>query len=135
MQKHFVTFYSPGTVVSESSVREIGSWDVTLAIELSEGIGERYGAKPYGFQFTTRSRGEQDFDSHELARSPMHYLPHCKVMTLEEIVARDDPGDRILIGNMRSNGWDRVVQTTTGWRVTQPLREDDVVLAQKRGGA
>lgn len=126
--KHFVTFFSPGTFVAETSTKEVESWDVDAARKMAEGIEERYGAVPYGFQFTTRSRGPDDLDSKVSARSPMYYLPHCKVQSLEYLEARNRPDERILVRNMKSNGWDRVVTTAKGWKWTQPLEPHDVVL-------
>lgn len=128
MQKHFVTFYSPGTFVSEESTKEIASWDVPAAQAMAGDVEERYGAKPYGFRFSTRTRGPDDLDSKVTNTSPMYYLPHCKVETLAEIEARNDPKERILLLNMRGNGYDRIVVTTEGWRWTQPLSANDVVL-------
>lgn len=128
MQKHFVTFYSPGTFVSETSTKEIDSWDVQVAQRMAASIEERYGAKPYGFRFSTRTRGPDDLDSTVTATSPTYYLPHCKVETLEEIEARNDPKESILRSNMRGNGYDRIVVTTEGWKWTQPLSANDVVL-------
>ena len=57
----------------------------------------------------------------------MHYVD-CKVETLADVEARNNPADRILIANMKSNDYDRIVTTATGWKWTQPLRADDVVL-------
>jgi hypothetical protein len=128
MQKHFVTFYSPGTFVAENSTKDIASWDVPAAQAMAGAIEERYGAKPYGFRFSTRTRGPDDLDSVVSATSPMYYLPHCKVETLEEVEARNDPKERILLSNMRGNGYDRIVVTTEGWKWTQPLSANDVVL-------
>lgn len=128
VKKHYVTFYSPGTFVAEESTREIDSWDVAKARAMADSIVERYGAQPYGFQFSTRARGANDFDPKEVARSPMHYV-HCKVETLAEIEARNDPKEDILRSNMRANGWKKIVVTTRGWRWTQPLKDGDVVLA------
>ena len=54
MQRHFVTFYSPGTIVAETTTREIDSWNVDDAVAMSRFIQERYGARPYGFRFSTR---------------------------------------------------------------------------------
>lgn len=129
MQKHFVTFYSPGTFVAEHSTKDIDSWDVEAAKRMAVSISERYGAKPYGFRFSTRVRGPDDLDSTVTSTSPMYYLPHCKVETLEEIEARNDPKESILRSNMRGNGYDRVVVTTEGWKWTQPLTANDVVLS------
>ena len=126
--KHFVTFYSPGTFVAETTERPIPSWDVTEAQRMARSIKERYGATPYAFRFSTRSRGAKDLDSRVTRTSGFYYL-HGKVETLAEIEARNDPNERILRDNMRGNGWDRVVTNTKGYRWTQPLEKDDVVLA------
>lgn len=128
MKRHYVTFYSPGTFVAEDTVRQLESWDVKVAKELAEDITERYGATPYGFRFHTMERQPGEWEPKRTARSPMYYLPHCKIETLAEIEARDLPEERILRQNMRGNGWGRVVVTTKGWRWTQPLEETDVVL-------
>lgn len=127
MKQHFVTFFSPGTFVYESSTKPIDSWDVETAKAMAQSITERYSATPYGFQFTTRERGDADLDSHEIARSPMHYLGG-KIETLAEVKARNDDKDRILIGNMECNGWDRVITNTNSWKHTAPLNANDVVL-------
>ena len=127
MQKHFVTFYSPGTFVHETTTKEIASWDVEQAKVMARDVVERYAAKPFGFQFTTRSRGPDDFDSSETARSPFYYLGG-KVYTLVEIEARNDPDEKILRSNMRSNGYDRVIVNENSYRSTHPLNEGDVVL-------
>lgn len=125
--KHFVTFYSPGTFCAEESTKPIESWDTAVALRMASSVTERHNAKPYAFTFTTRSRGDSDLDSKVTARSPLYYFG-VKVETLAEIEARRDPNDRILIANMRGNGWPRVVTTTSGWKATMPLRDGDVVL-------
>lgn len=127
MKQHFVTFFSPGTFTAEQTTRPIEYWDVDLAVEISKDIMERYGAKPYGFQFSTRERGELDLDSHVSKKSPMYYLGG-KVLTLEQLKAINDPSNRILISNMEINRWDRVIINNNSWTWTQPLEEGDVVL-------
>ena len=47
MNKHFVTFYSPGSFVAETTTREIESWDIRKAQEMADKISERYDATPY----------------------------------------------------------------------------------------
>ncbi len=126
MKEHYVTFYSPGTFVAETTIKRIKRWDVGLALALLPAIEERYGAKPYCFQFSTKKRGFREFEAKESERSPSYYVG-CKVQTLEDIEA-EGPASAILAQNMRSNGWDRVATTTEGWKWTQPLREEDVVL-------
>jgi hypothetical protein len=128
LTRHFVTFLSPGTLVAESTIQLIQSWDVECARTMAKSIQERHNAVPYGFYFTTMERGPEDWEPRETARSPMYYLPHCKVETLEEIEARNLPDERILRANMRGNGFKRVVVTTKGWKFTQPLEDTDVVL-------
>lgn len=127
VSKHFVTFYSPGTLFAETTTKPVDSWDVDAALKLMQDVTERYNAKPYGFRFTTRSRGDNDLDSREIDRSPMYFVGG-KVETLAEIRSRNDPADRILLANMEGNGYDRVWTATEGWSWTQPLDVDDIVL-------
>lgn len=127
IEKHFVTFYSPGTLVSEDTTKPIERWDLELAQKMAGEITERHGAVPYGFRFTTRSRGDADLDSSVSARSGMYYIG-CKIETLAEIEARNDPRDEILLRNMRRNNWPAIVTSTRGWKWSQPLRDGDVVL-------
>lgn len=108
---HFVTFFSPGTFVHETTTRPIDSWDIETAKVMADSIVERYGATPFGFQFTTRSRGDEDLDSKISATSPMYFLGGT-VEALAEVKARATDNDRILISNMEGNGWDRVVTNT-----------------------
>jgi hypothetical protein len=126
-RKHFVTFYSPGTFIAEDTTLEAPSWDVKWAAEKAREICARHAAKPYGFQFTTRSRGPEDLDSEVSATSPLYYLGG-KVETLAEVKARATPDDSILVSNMECNGFDRIITNNNSWRWTQPLRDTDVVL-------
>lgn len=127
MKKHFVTFYSPGTFVSESTTKDIDSWDVEKAKEMARSIVERHGAKPYGFRFSTRERTDSDLDSKTVARSGMYFLGGT-VRHLDFIILENKPDEQILISNMKMNGWDRVVENTNSYKITQPLEKDDVVL-------
>ena len=127
MQRNFVTFYSPGSFVAETDEKPIDTWDVDKTVEIARSIKQRYNARPYGFCFCTRSRGDTELDSKVTATSNMYYLGG-RVETLAEIKARCDPNDRILIENMEINGYPRVVTNTNSWKWTQPLKDDDVVL-------
>ena len=127
MKKHFVTFYSPGTFVSESTSKEIDSWDVEQAMEMARSIRERHGATPYGFRFSTRERRTDELDSRVVATSNMYYLGG-RIRHLDFIILENRPDEQILISNMKINGWDRVVENTNSWKITQPLEKDDVVL-------
>ena len=127
VSKHFVVFYSPGTIFNEESSHDIESWDVAAAVKMSGEVVERYGAKPFGFRFSTRSRGPQDLDSKMTAQSPMHYLGG-KVRTLADVEKDADPAEEILLSNMRCNNIARVITNTNSWKHTSELKENDVVL-------
>ena len=131
MIKHFVTFFSPGTFVAETTTQEIEAWDIAEATKRSRLIKERHGATPYGFQFTTRRRGEKDFDSKEVNRSGMYYLGG-ETLTIKNLEKEDAQKNRTLISNMRCNGWKKVVRNDNSWRWVQPLNAGDTVL--KQGG-
>lgn len=130
MKKHFVTFRSPGTFLSEETTKEIETWDVTKAQKMAEEIKERHNAVPYGFYFTTRERKENALDSERTAQSGMYYLGGT-IMTLEEVKARNNPDDAILICNMENNNIAKIVVNTNSWKSTMPLRDEDVVLTEE----
>jgi len=94
---------------------------------MSRKIKERHGATPYGFQFVTRERNRNDFDSKETKRSSMYYLGG-EILTLEQVRARKDSKDRILISNMECNNHDRVIVNNNSYRTTMPFERGDVVL-------
>lgn len=127
MEKHFVTFYSPGTMFAETSSKEIDSWDVDKAIEISKEIKERHSAVPYGFKFTTRGREDDELDSKQIAKSGMYHLGGT-IHTLKEIKARNMPNDQALISNMESNKWDKVIENNNSWKSVQPFRQEDTLL-------
>jgi len=127
MEKHFVTFYSPGTFFAETDSKPIDSWDVEKAKKMARDILQRYNAKPYGFRFSTRSRKDSELDSKETKTSPMYFLGG-KVETLAQVKKRNDPKDSILISNMEGNGYKRIITNCNSWKVTQPFEKDDVVL-------
>ena len=129
IEKHFVTFSSPGVFTDEATTVAIDSWDVDAATDMAAGIVERYGATPYAFQFTTRARGDEELDSKVVATSP-RYLITGVVWTLQQIIEREDPTDRIMISNMEGNRWDRVIHVPQGgWR---NMSDTDVLLDNVR---
>lgn len=127
MKKNFVIFYSPGTFVAETTEEPIDTWDTEAAIEMSRTIKERHGAIPYGFQFITRSRDDNELDSKKTDASPMYYLGG-RIETIDEIEIRNDPKEKILRSNMRANGWDRVIVNENSWRTVLPMKMDDVIV-------
>ncbi len=133
-EQHFAVFYSPGTFVSETSERAVESWSIEEAFRAAQGITERYGAKPFGFDFETRlvtvaSESVPSTTLKVLKRSKRHYIDG-RVMTLAD-VERELPGETILISNMRGNGIARVVTgpvRSKGWRWTHQFNDGDVLI-------
>ena len=130
MQKHFVTFYSPGTFVPEERTMPIDSWNEQEAVKMARGIVERHSAKPFGFRFTTRARGDNDLDSKVVDKSGMYYLGGT-IRTADEILAGTDPKEDTLRFNVRVNGIKRVIVNDNSWRHTAALEDADVVLDLK----
>lgn len=130
MAKHFVTFYSPGTFVSETRENPIDTWDVETAQTMAHEVVERYSATPYAFRFSTRSRGPDDLDSRVTAQSCLYHLGG-RVETRAEVEARNDPKESVLRSNMRMNEIERVVVNDNSWRSIHELGKDDVVLDWK----
>jgi len=127
MKKHFVVFYSPGTFVPETTEMLIDSWDVDKAVEMSKGIVERYGAKPYAFKFITRERGEDELDSQVTKRSGNYFLGGT-VHTREEILASNDPEFEILRSNIRYNDIQKIIINKNSWRFVGEFSANDVLL-------
>jgi hypothetical protein len=131
--KHFVTFYSPGTLFAETSTASIESWDAKKAVEMSETIVERYGARPYAFVFSTELQpppvlsedGEKfEVKPKEKKRSGTHYLGG-KLELYDDV---KKTSERILAENMRGNGWPVVISSEKGWRWSQPFDEDAMIV-------
>jgi len=125
---HFVTFYSPGTFVSEEITKKIKSWNVKLAKQIAKKISVGYNSTPYGFSFHTRERKVNDLDSHITKRSTMYYLGG-EVKTLKQIKERKNKNDKTLIANMECNKWNKVIINTNSWKIILPLKSKDVVLS------
>ncbi len=136
MRKHQVTFYSPGTFVSESSSYDIESWDTVKAVELAEKVVERYGAKPYGFVFETLivAKDVPDGEGGTLRvepklyeRSGIHFLGG-KLETYDDVVARNNKDEDILRSNMKYNDNWIICINTNSYRSTLPFTEKDVIV-------
>jgi hypothetical protein len=94
---------------------------------MAKEIIERYGSKPYAFQFSTRSRTDNELDSRVTKKSGMYYI-NGKIETIEEIRDRADPSERILLSNMECNGWNQVVTTFSPWKHTGVFNDGDAVV-------
>jgi hypothetical protein len=120
---HFVRFYFANAITADiTDVPTMPAAGITVARLLAA----QYSRAPYAFEFVTRSRGPDEMDSKETYLSPTYYLGG-EAYTFEQIAARDDPNDRILLENMSCNKWNRVILTPKGQ--IRPLNDDDVVLA------
>ena len=109
MEKHFVSFYSPGSFMDEETELPIESWDVEAASEMAHTIKERHNATPHMFIFNTRARGEDDLDSKVVKVSAKYHLGG----TLSEL-----------------NG-EKVVDNCNSWKHTARFSEGDVILDWK----
>lgn len=127
MQAFFVKFLSPGTFVYEESTKPIVRHDVELAKSMAREIKERYGAIPFGFQFITRERGEYALDSKITFTSGVYYLGGT-VRTREQVERDNKADEEILRSNMRINDFKAIITNTNSWKVSLPVRDDDVVL-------
>lgn len=118
MLKQYIEFFYPGSFVSESSAKEVA--DRTPPAELPKGA--------YGYRFFARNEVTQDGET--LRGRPKDYSGityYGEAMTLEEVKALTPSGDyRILVSNMESNGWGRVVKTIRGQFM--PLNAGDSVV-------
>lgn len=127
MKKHFVTFFSPGTFFAEETTKPIDKWNINEAMKMAHSITERYSATPYGFQFSTRERADDELDSKATKKSGMYFLGG-KIETIAEVEARDDLSEHILLSNMKCNGWNRIIVNTNSWKCVQPITDADTVL-------
>lgn len=138
-RKHFVTFESPGTFVHETSTRSIASWNIPAAARMATKIIERYGARPFAFYFETQLVADPVPDGEggtlkvlpkTVKRSGRYFL-NATLETVDEIAARNDPSERILVLNMDGNDWPIVAVSTNGWRSVQPFNVEDFVVDAK----
>jgi hypothetical protein len=127
MEKHFVTFYAPGTLICETLTLPVDSWNVEKATKMADSVILRHSATPFAFEFITKGREDDELDSRVISKSPTYYLGG-KIATLKELEARNSPDEAVLRANMRRNKWDRVIINTNSWSITNVLSEDDVVL-------
>jgi hypothetical protein len=136
VERHYVTFASPGTFFHETSTLPIERWDPRLAVTMAERVVERHGARPYGFKFETRLESDPVSDGRggtlrvepkTIRKSAFHHLGGT-VETLAEVEARALPSERVLCANMRNNHWPLIVVNTNSYRSVQPFRETDLIV-------
>jgi hypothetical protein len=133
-EKHFVSFYSPGTMFAEQTSREIDAWSPALACKMAQEIVERHASKPYGFRFETRlvsdpiddgRGGKLSVDSKKIAESGTYFITG-EVIRLDDIP--DTQENNILRSNMRCNDYPIVVENRNSWKSVQPFGEGDSIV-------
>ena len=118
-QKHYVTFYSPGSFVSETTTKEIDTWSVDLAVRMAKEIKERHRATPYGFTFKTME--SDGWSPKTVKESGMYYLGG----TLKRLIDIPDTKENsILRDNMIFNNYEYVIENTNSWKITLPFYKD-----------
>lgn len=134
--RHYVTFYSPGTFVSETSTKQIGEWDTAEAVKLSEAIVERHGARPYAFRFETMREGDGVADPEgvvhkveptKLKSSGMYFIGG-NLRSYKDVVRDNRPNESILRSNMDCNRIPYVCEVTRGYLSTHPFEENDSIV-------
>jgi hypothetical protein len=136
-RKHFVVFYSPGTLFAEISEKPISDWDCAEAVHLSKDIIERYNAKPYAFRFETRlvhqpiddgEGGKLDVKPKTVKESEGFYYLGGELENYDQVCERNSPDEEILRSNMRCNNMWIVVVNRNSWKIVQPFREHDMIV-------
>jgi hypothetical protein len=140
-EKAFVTFFSPGTLFSETTTKSIDNWDCKKAVEMSKGIKERHGATPYGFQFSKRlvasplpdgQGGVLEVVPKTVEESGMYFLGG-KLRTYDEVLQDNKKDDDILRSNMRANGFAVTIENTNSYRSTHSFEANDKIVDLKTG--
>ena len=125
-EKHFVTFLSPGTFVSETTTQEIDCWDTILAMKMAKSINERHGATPFGFYFETKT--SDGWEPKTVKSSGIYYLGG-RLLTIDDIP--DTKENETLRWNMKVNDIETVIENTNSWKVTMPFdKNKDVLLME-----
>ena len=136
--KHYVTFYSPGTMFDESTSYEIDAWEPKAAMALLEAkpIEERYGAKPYCFVFDTRIVSEDIPDGRggklrvepKTVETSGRYYINGRVRSVDDVERDADPKESILRSNMQCNDWAYICETRNSYRHTGTYSDRDCIV-------
>lgn len=142
-EEHVITFYSPGTFFDECTMREVKSWDTLEAAVIAKTITERYGAKPFAFEFSTHlvadpipdgQGGSLRVEPREIKRSCRHFIGGelWEYDAIDKIADSSSLGGvasvEILLSNMRGNGWPIVLVNNNSFRTVRPFEETDLVV-------
>ncbi len=120
MLKHYVEYFYPGIMVSETSVKEIPE-----RINGNIGFPERC----FGYRFYDVEVIQLPNEELRGKRKNISGMYYCGVEYSAEQIKINFPNERILLSNIRCNSYVRLVKTCMGnW---QPLDDDDVVFPEK----
>ena len=116
MLKHYVTFLYPGIFLSEESSKEVKSRD------------EKFEVPKTCFAYYFWDREEQEIRGEILkgeAKNKSGLFYFGELMTVKDVEEKL-PKERVLLSNMRSNNWDKIVRTRRG--NFQPFNKGDKIL-------
>ena len=127
LTQKYLTFWYPGAFIAEDTTIKVDEWSVDLAMGIVKEKKRRGEIIPYGFEFTTRGREEDELDAKRIAKSPFYWLGG-EVQTLAQVKAIGGTENHILISNMESNHYEKIITNRNSWNWTMPLNETDIVL-------
>ncbi|ULQ47438.1 hypothetical protein JN531_003940 [Flagellatimonas centrodinii] len=118
--ERFATFYSPGLLFAETS---------TVAVNSLDPLAVKWPNTAYAFTLHEREDvvdGDSRFTGTARQIGPTYYHPDSKVETLAEVRA-SRPNANVLISNMESNRWDKIIWSRWGnW--PQPFEDGKAVV-------
>lgn len=125
----YVEYLSPGSFVSEESAVPVTGRDPAR-------IAREAPASVFAFRFydiattTVTVSGKQVETKSGAINATARYYIDAEKLTAADVEAL--PGDhKILLSNMRGNGWDPILRCRTG--NFQPLEDGDVVISSETG--
>lgn len=119
--KNFAEYLHANIMVDDTSVKEIKRLDAQVALKAMP-------KRAYGFRLFQRrfikDEDETEMKSDRLNESGIHY-PDGQYWPLAK-VKKEMPDENILIRNMESNQWPRVIRNRHGG--FQPPRDNDILM-------
>jgi hypothetical protein len=115
----YVRFLSPGSFCANE-------W--TMPVESADPRAVVWPENAYAFTIHERVDlldGPETFKGEAEQIGPVYYHPDSKVLTQADVAAKGDPRDRVLVENMKRNGWPAVIYSRwSNW--PQPYEADKV---------
>lgn len=110
--KKYVRYYYEGKYIDHIVHREIETESVDDIINDIQSID---GIWPYRFQFVTRHPEKETSGEWSISNVSHMYFVNGKIRTLDELIKENNPNNKVLIGNMKSNNYDKIIESTHGW--------------------